>query len=83
MKTPEKRKYKGGDFGVGLGTNIPSRAFNEIVALARILGTTRSSVARLLLLRGLAEYQRDGKLTATTGMLFTGEDHHTPDVHSN
>ncbi|MDQ3175518.1 MAG: hypothetical protein M3Q91_17720 [Acidobacteriota bacterium] len=56
MKTAEKRKYKGGDFGVNVGAKVPPATFNEIEDLA--------GVVRLLLSRGLAEYQRDEKLSA-------------------
>ena len=77
MKTSKKRKYRGCDFGVGLGTNVPSTAFHEIEAIAMTLGTTKSGVARLLLLRGLAEYHRDGKLTTTAGMPFSEVASHT------
>lgn len=83
MKTSEKRKYSGGDFGVAVGTSVPSTAFNEIEALARTLGTTKSGVARLLLLRGLAEYQRDGKLTATAVMPFSDVASQMSDVHQS
>lgn len=64
MKTAEKRKYRSRDFGVGIATSVPPTAFYEIEALARTLGISKSGVARLLVLRGLAEYHRDGKLTA-------------------
>lgn len=80
--TNQKRKYRGGDFGVAVGTSVPSTAFNEIEALARTLGTTKSGVARLLLLRGLAEYQRDGKLTATS-VMFGEVPSHVSDVHQS
>ena len=58
MKT---RKYKG-DFGVSVGAKVPPTAFSEIESLAKALGETRAGVVRLLLLRGLAEYHRDGSL---------------------
>ncbi len=64
MKTAEKRKYKGGDFGVNVGAKGPPATFNEIEDLAKALGKTRAGVVRLLLSRGLAEYQRDEKLSA-------------------
>ena len=37
MRTFEKRKYRGGDFGVAIGTSVPSTAFDEIESLARKL----------------------------------------------
>ncbi|HLE63355.1 MAG TPA: hypothetical protein VI750_09455 [Pyrinomonadaceae bacterium] len=68
MKTAEKRKYKGGDFGVNVGAKVPPATFNEIENLAKALGKTRAGVVRLLLSRGLAEYQRDEKLSAEPTM---------------
>jgi hypothetical protein len=62
-KTAEKRKYKGGDFGVNVGAKVPSATFNEIENLARALGKTRADMVRLLLSRGIAEYHRDEKLS--------------------
>lgn len=64
MKNAEKRKYKGGDFGVNVGANVPPETFNEIENLAKALGKTRAGVVRLLLSRGLAEYHRDENLSA-------------------
>ena len=64
MKTAEKRKYKGGDFGVNVGAKVPPATFNEIENLAKALGKTRAGVVRLLLSRGLAEYHRDETLSA-------------------
>ncbi len=58
-ETAEKRKYKGGDFGVNVGAKVPPATFNEIENLAKALGKTRAGVVRLLLSRGLAEYHRD------------------------
>ena len=63
METAEKRKYKGGDFGVNVGTKVPPATFNEIEDLAKALGKTRAGMVRLLLRRGLAEYRRDETLT--------------------
>ena len=62
MKNADKRKYKGGDFGVNVGAKVPPETFNEIESLAKVLGETRAGVVRLLLDRGLAEYHRDQKL---------------------
>lgn len=76
-----KRKYRGGDFGVAIGTSVPATAFYEIESLARKLGSTKSGVARLLVLRGLAEYHRDGNLTASTVMPLTETSSHSSDVH--
>jgi len=59
METAEKRKYKGGGFGVNVGAKVPPATFNEIEDLARALGKTRAGVVRLLLRRGLAEYRRE------------------------
>ena len=69
MKTSERRKYRGGDFGVAVGTRVPPTAFDEIEALAKKLGTTRSGIARSLLLRGLAEFHRDGRFIAEPAIM--------------
>ena len=68
METAEKRKYKGGDFGVSVGAKVPPTTFHEIEDLAKALGETRAGVVRLLLHRGLAEYQRDQALMGQRGM---------------
>lgn len=68
METADKRKYKGGDFGVNVGTKVPPATFNEIEDLAKALGKTRAGVVRLLLSRGLAAYRRDETLTAQPTM---------------
>ena len=68
IETADKRKYKGGDFGINVGTKVPPATFYEIEDLARALGKTRAGVVRLLLRRGLAEYQRDETLTARPTM---------------
>jgi len=68
MKTVEKRKYKGSDFGVIVGAKVPPATFNDIEDLAKALGKSRAGVVRLLLSRGLAEYHRDEKLSAQPTM---------------
>ena len=68
METTEKRKYKGGDFGVSVGAKVPPATFKEIEDLAKALGKTRAGVVRLLLSRGFAEYHRDEKLSAQPTM---------------
>ena len=68
MESAEKRKYKGGDFGVNVGAKVPPATFNEIEGLAKAMGKTRAGVIRLLLSRGLAEYRRDEVLTAQPTM---------------
>lgn len=72
MRTNEKRKYRRGDFAVAVSTRVPQTAFYEIEALAKTLDTSKAGIARLLLLRGLDEYRRDGLLVAPT-TLQTGE----------
>lgn len=68
MKTEEKRKYRGPDFGVNVGASVSPATFSEIEGLAKAFGTTKSRVVRELLVRGLAEYHRDGKLIAQRTM---------------
>lgn len=65
MRTSDKRKYRAGEFGVNVGTNLDVSIFNELEEIARKFGTSRSHVLRELFNRGLAEYRRDGKLRAT------------------
>ena len=60
----QKRKYRGGKFGVNIGTSVPPRVFDDIESLASQLGVTKSEVLRRLVTRGLAECQRDGRLPA-------------------
>ena len=67
MEITEKRKYKG-EFGVNVGAKVPPATFNEIENLAKTLGKTRAGIVRLLLHRGLAEYQRDQSLKAQLRM---------------
>jgi hypothetical protein len=69
VKTADKRKYKGGDFGVNVGAKVPPETFNEIETLAKALGKTRAEVLRVLLDRGLAAYHSDEKLS-TQSILF-------------
>jgi len=67
MEIAGKRKYKG-EFGVNVGAKVPPATFNEIEKLAKALGKTRAGIVRLLLHRGLAEYQRDQALMAQPRM---------------
>jgi hypothetical protein len=68
METAEKRRYKGGDFGVNVGAKVPPATFSEIENLAKALGKTRAGVVRMLLSRGLAEYRRDETQTTQPTM---------------
>lgn len=72
MKTAERRKSKGGEFGVNVGASVPPAAFYEIEGLAKAFGITKSAVVRELVLLGLAEYHRRGKLPTQTAN-STGE----------
>lgn len=60
----EKRKYRGAEFGVNIGFSVSSGTFSEIEGLAKEFGVTKSEVVRRLVVRGLAEYHRDGTLPA-------------------
>lgn len=58
----KKRKYRGGEFVVNVASNVPPDAYQEIEKLMKLLGTTKSEVVRLLILEGLTQYRRNGKL---------------------
>lgn len=62
----EKRKYRG-EFGVNISTSVPPRTFDEIESIMKALGVTKAEVVRQLVLRGLAEYRRDGNLPDLAG----------------
>jgi hypothetical protein len=62
MNAPRKRKNKGSDFRVYVGTSFPNAVFCEIEALALKYGITNAQVVRDLSRRGLAAYHRDGQL---------------------
>jgi hypothetical protein len=62
MKESERRKYRGGSFGVPIGTTVPPAAFYAIERIEKVFGITRAAVVRELLLLGLSEYERCGKL---------------------
>ena len=66
MNESGKRKSKGPDFRVYVGTSFPNNVFCEIEALAKNYQTGNAQVVRQLFLRGLAAYHRDGKLGETT-----------------
>lgn len=57
-----KRKYRGAEFGVNIGTSVAPQTFYEIESLASEFRITKAEVVRRLVLRGLAEYHRDGRL---------------------
>lgn len=58
----ERRKYRGAEFGVNIATSVSPEAFYEIENLTKEFGVTKAQIVRRLVLRGLAEYRRDGKL---------------------
>lgn len=60
----QKRKYRSAEFGVNVATSVSPATFSEIEGLSKELGVTKSEVLRRLVLRGLGEYHRDGKLPA-------------------
>ena len=62
MNESGKRKSKGPNFRVYVGTSFPNAVFCEIEALARNHQTGHAQVVRQLCLRGLAAYHRDGRL---------------------
>ena len=69
MESKGKRKYRGGEFGVNIATSVPPNVFCEIEKLTKVLAITKSEVVRRLVLVGLNQYRRDGKLETD----FTGD----------
>jgi len=63
MAESNRKKSKGPDFRVYVGTSFPHRVFCEIERLAEERELAAAQVVRELFLRGLAAYQRDGKLS--------------------
>jgi hypothetical protein len=59
----KRRKYRA-EFGVNIGSRISPETFEEIEKLSRKFGIPKAQVVRRLMLRGLAEYHRDGMLPA-------------------
>ena len=62
MPESSRKKSKGPDFRVYVGTSFPNTIFCEIEALAKENGLAAAQVVRKLFLRGLAAYHRDGNL---------------------
>ena len=62
MDRKKKRKYRSGEFAVNVATSVAPDAYREIEKLTKLLGTTKSEVVRRLILEGLSQYRRDGKL---------------------
>jgi hypothetical protein len=62
MPESSRKKSKGSDFRVYVGTSFPNTIFCEIEVLAKEHGLAAAQVVRELFLRGLAAYHRDGKL---------------------
>ena len=65
MKESSRRKNKGPNFNVYVGTTFRHEIFCRIEALAANHELANAQVVRELFLRGLAAYQRDGKLSET------------------
>lgn len=62
MSDSSRKKSKGPDFRVYVGTSFPNAVFCEIEMLAKEHRLAAAQVVRQLFLRGLAAYQRDGSL---------------------
>ncbi|PYS20738.1 MAG: hypothetical protein DMF72_19985 [Acidobacteria bacterium] len=58
-----RKKNKGPDFRVYVGTSFPNPIFCEIESLAKQHELAAAQVVRELFMRGLAAYQRDGNLS--------------------
>jgi hypothetical protein len=65
MPDSSRKKSKGPDFRVYVGTSFHNTIFCEIEALAKEHGLAAAQVVRELFLRGLAAYHRDGRLNET------------------
>lgn len=57
----KRRKYRA-EFGVNIGTSVSPETFEEIEKLSKKFGIPKAQIVRRLVLRGLAEYDRDGML---------------------
>ena len=62
MPDSSRKKSKGPDFRVYVGTSFPNTIFCEIEVLAKEHELAAAQVVRKLFLRGLAAYHRDGNL---------------------
>jgi hypothetical protein len=63
MSETTRKKNKGPDFRVYVGTSFPNPIFCEIESLASEHGLAAAQVVRELFMRGLAAYRRDGNLS--------------------
>ncbi len=57
------KKHKGPDSRSYVGTTVPNSIFTEIERLSGESQLRRAQVARALIIRGLAAYYRDGKMS--------------------
>ena len=57
----KKRRYRA-EFGVNIGVSVSPETSDQIETLSKKFGIPKAQVVRLLILRGLAEYHRDGIL---------------------
>jgi hypothetical protein len=77
MPDSSRKKSKGSDFRVYVGTSFPNTIFCEIEVLAKEHRLAAAQVVRELFLRGLAAYHRDGKLsevaTQTQTLMIHGQ----------
>lgn len=64
----ERRKYRGAEFGVNIGTSVSPKTFYQIENLTKEFGVKKAEIVRRLILRGLAEYYRDGQLPASAAV---------------
>jgi hypothetical protein len=63
MSESTRKKNKGPDFRVYVGTSFPNLVFCEIESLAKEHRLAAAQIVRELFLRGLAAYHRDGNLS--------------------
>ncbi len=57
----KRRKYRA-EFSVNISVAVSPEIFDEIEQISKEFGIPKAHVVRRLILRGLAEYRRDGML---------------------
>lgn len=76
----ERRKYRGPEFGVNIGTSVSPKTFDRIENLTNEYGLKKAEIVRRLILRGLAEYDRDGQLSSAAAMSADGHISHLESI---
>lgn len=66
METRNKKRSKGESWSVNVATSIEPKVFEVLEEVAARNGLTKSHILRAFFLRGMAAYNRDGKLNEVT-----------------